>query len=303
MKKHTFFLILIAGTLLLSGFAAAELIDRIVAKVGSEAIFLSDLDKAVQANKLNPNVPTQEELLQQLIDRALLLQEAKRLKLVPSELAVKAETKRQLAQIRTAFKSEIEFQQTLEKEGLTNALLEEQFTRRAKEELMVRILLRKKIEPITEEKVNRFLTENPEKAKQLDQVRFRQIFFPVLATATDSERVLVLEKANIALSKLKSGKQWEEVGREYSEDLASWLDNGDLGFISHEDCIPEIEKVAFSLPIGKISELIKTELGYHLIQVTDRLSVKQYLENEALKTTKSNLITQLRETTKIEIRQ
>ncbi|MDI6782842.1 MAG: peptidylprolyl isomerase [bacterium] len=302
MEKYNYFLTSIICIILLAVSSSAELVDRVVAKVGSEAIFLSDLDKAVQAYKLMANPPTPEEILQQLIDRALLIQEAKRLKITPSELAVKTETKRQLAQIRTAFKSEIEFQLALEKEGLTIALLEEQFSRRAKEELMVRILLRKKMKLITDEQVAQFIAENPEPAKQINRVRLRHIFFALDTNAPEAERTAILTKANLALSKLKSGEKWEDVLKEYSDDAATKPDAGDLGFIAHGDSLPEIESVAFELPVGKISDLLQSEQGYHIIQVMDRSSVKQYLEMEAVKSTRAELINQLRDSTKIEIK-
>ena len=302
MKKYIYFFILIGLILNLSIFVSAELVDRVVAKVGAEAIFLSDLDEAVQAYKLMANPPTPEAILQQLIDRALLIQEAKRLKIIPSELAVKTETKRQLAQIRTTFKSEIEFQQALEKEGLTSALLEEHFSRHAKEELLIRILLRKKTEPITDAQVDRFITENPEQAKQANRVRLRHIFFALDTNATEQDRTAILAKANLALSKLKSGERWEDIVKEYSDDAGTRSDTGDLGYIAHGDSLPEIELVAFELPIGKISELLQSEKGYHIIQVTDRSTVKQYLEMEAVKSTRARLIKQLRGSTKIEIK-
>jgi parvulin-like peptidyl-prolyl isomerase len=302
MKKDTLFLIFFVFLLLLSSIAAAETVDRVVAKVGSEAIFLSDLQQAVQAYKLVKNPPTTDEILQQLIDRALLLQEAKRLKIMASEIAVKAESKRQLAQIRNAFRSDMDFQQELQKEGLSISILEEQFTRRAREELMIRILLRKKTEPITDAQVDTFNTENPDKAKQVNKVRIRHIYFSLDTNATDQDRVAILDKANLVLSKLKSGEKWEDIAKVYSDDESTRTDAGDLGYIAHGEILPEIEAVAFDLPIGKISDIIKCEQGYHIIQVTDRSAARQYLESEALKTTRANLTKQLRETTKIELK-
>jgi parvulin-like peptidyl-prolyl isomerase len=302
MHKSIYILICIVLALNLISFAPAETIDRVVAKVGSEAIFLSDLQQAMQAYKLVKNPPTTDEILQQLIDRALLLQEAKRLKIIPSDIAVKGESKRQFAQIRSAFRSDMDFQQELQKEGLSISILEEQFTRRAREELMIRILLRKKTEPITDTQVDKFNTENPDKAKQINKVRIRHIFFSLDTNATDQDRIAVLDKANIALSKLKSGEKWEDITKAYSDDESTRADSGDLGYIAHGDILPEIESIAFDLPIGKISDIIKTEQGFHIIQVTDKSAAKQYLESEAIKATHANLIKKLRETTKIEIK-
>ncbi|MCX7919369.1 MAG: peptidylprolyl isomerase [bacterium] len=300
MKKVVYLSIFFC--LFVSGYVSAEIVDRVVAKVGSEVIFWSDLEKAIQSVKLLENPPTQEELLNQLIDRALLLQEAKRQKIIPSEQIVKAETKRQLARIRNVYKTEAEFQQELNKVGLTQSLLEKQFERRAREELMIQLLIRKKMKPVTDAEIEQYTVAHPDIAKQANRVRLRHIFFSLDTSAGEAACATVLEKANIALSKLKSGEKWEEIVKEYSDDQDTRMDNGDLGFITHGDSFPEIEAVAFELPIGKISDLIKTELGYHIIQVTDRMNIRQYLENEAFNTTKKNLINELRQSTKIEIK-
>lgn len=302
MKKTKYFIGFIIIIFLLSNIAFTETIDRIVAKVGAEAIFLSDLQQAVQAYKLVKNPPTTDEILQQLTDRALLLQEAKRLKIIPSEIAVKGESKRQLAQIRNSFRSDMDFQQELQKEGLSIPILEEQFTRRAREEIMIRILLRKKTEPITDAQIDKFNTDNPDKAKQVNRVRIRHIFFSLDTNATEQDRQGILEKANLVLSKLKSGEKWEDIVRTYSDDESTRGDAGDLGYIAHGEILPEIENVAFDLPIGIISDLIICEQGYHIIQVTDKSAARQYLESEAMKTTRTNLIKQLREKTKVEIK-
>ena len=299
MKKSIYCLGLTALLNIFPVFASGELVDRIVAKVGSEAIFLSDLEKAVLASKMSKMTPSREEILQQMIDRALLVQEAKKLKIIPSDSAVKLDAKRQLVQIRSPFRSETELQQALKKEGLTLATLEEQFIRRAKEDHMIRSLIRRKTQPINLDKVNQFIANQPEKAKQIDRVRLRHIFFACPTTASEIDRAMVVEKANLALSKLRSGERWEEVVQEFSDDVATKNDAGDLGFMAHGDSLPEIETIAFSLPENKISDLIRTETGYHIIQVIEKETVALYLENEALKKTHDSLIQQLRSTTDI----
>lgn len=55
-----------------------------------------------------------------------------------------------------------------------------------------------------------------------------------------------------------------------NSDCPSGRKGGDLGFFKHGMMVPEFDKAAFSLPIGKLSDPVKTGFGYHLILVTDK---------------------------------
>ena len=75
-------------------------------------------------------------------------------------------------------------------------------------------------------------------------------------------------KINNARNELKLGTPFEVVWEKYS-NLETAPAGGDLGFFKRGVMVAEFEKVAFCLPIGIVSPVIKTFLGFHLIQVTD----------------------------------
>ena len=56
----------------------------------------------------------------------------------------------------------------------------------------------------------------------------------------------------------------------HSADLRSRVLGGDLGWLNPGDLVPELERVALALPLGKLSGPIQTQFGHHLIQITDR---------------------------------
>jgi peptidyl-prolyl cis-trans isomerase C len=77
------------------------------------------------------------------------------------------------------------------------------------------------------------------------------------------------EVAQDILEKLKAGGDFIEIAKEKSTGPSA-AQGGDLGYVSKGDLIPEIENVVFALEIGDISDIIKSEYGFHILKVTDK---------------------------------
>ncbi len=77
-------------------------------------------------------------------------------------------------------------------------------------------------------------------------------------------------RAEDLLQQLKNGAKLEDLAKKYSEDPGSAKQNGSLGWIGRGQTVPEFEKVAFSLPKGQISGLVKSSYGFHIIRVDDK---------------------------------
>ncbi len=87
---------------------------------------------------------------------------------------------------------------------------------------------------------------------------------------TDAEVAEIRLKADDVLKQAKKGAKFEDLAKKYSEDPGTKDKGGDLGWITQGQTVPEFEKTAFSLPKGSISDVVKTQYGFHIIKVLDK---------------------------------
>ncbi|WP_071459071.1 peptidylprolyl isomerase [Bacillus massilinigeriensis] len=79
-------------------------------------------------------------------------------------------------------------------------------------------------------------------------------------------------------AKLDKGEKFEGIAKEFSKDPGSAQNGGDLGYFGPGKMVPEFEKAAYSLKVGEISKPVKTEMGWHIIKLTDKKEKKSYDE-------------------------
>ncbi len=92
-----------------------------------------------------------------------------------------------------------------------------------------------------------------------------------LKTKVQDEMNAKKEKAQKLQAQLKNlPKNFAKLAKENSEDIVSAARGGDLGFFAKEEMVPTFANVAFSIAPNTISDVVKTDFGYHIIMVTDR---------------------------------
>ncbi len=193
----------------------------------------------------------QRSFLIQLIDRQLTLAEADRLGLTLSPGEVEAV----VDEYRQDYPAGA-FEQMLAEQGLSLA----QWRRALEEGLLMEKVVRQAVYTrvsVSDEEIAVYFEENRDEFDRPAQVRARQI---VVGSEDEGERVLGL---------LRQGEPFAEVAGRYSLS-PDGEQGGDLGFFSPGEMPPEFDQTVFSLPVGQLSKLVKSDYGYHIFVVEER---------------------------------
>ena len=103
-----------------------------------------------------------------------------------------------------------------------------------------------------------------------NRVHVQHILFMTVGKTTDAEVEEIKKKAEDVLKQVKKGGKFEDLAKKYSEDPGSKDKGGDLSWITQGQTVPEFEKTAFSLSPGQVSDLVKTQYGFHIIKVLEK---------------------------------
>lgn len=274
-----------------------------VALVNDEAITLQELRALIPQNEekgtkeISASESEQEELkrrlLEQLIERKMLLQEARRLKIELSE----REVQQRFEEARDG-KDEAAFSESLTDRKLTK----EGWEKATRENLLIERLLNQLAGEqlsISEGEMRQYYEKHHEEWRVDEQIKLRQI---VVKTEDEAEG---LRKA------ILDGADFAQTARLHSE-FPQLGDGGDLGYLSRSEIPVEFDPL-FHAEIGSVSAVIQTPFGYHLVKIEDRLpartlslqEVREKIHQALLEEKRELLFTQwiekVRRTTEIKI--
>ena len=220
-------------------------------------------------------------LLRKAIDTELIYQKSveKKFKLDPATID------RELEHVQSRFPDEKLFLNALAAQQLTIDV----FRKNIEKELLKEELIRTEIAPgakVDEAQVQAFYRENKDTFMKPESNRVSHIYLSIpqhgegqAESAQDrakAEEIIAWvkdearRKINEAVSKLRAGKTFAEVVKEYSEDAESAAKGGDLGLIMKGQILPEIARALDTMKVGDTSGVIESSFGFHIIQLTGK---------------------------------
>src|SRR5437667_5792914 len=269
-----------------ASLAGPRPVDRILAIVGSKPILASQVEEQLAlAQSKGAKIPedsagrdaARRQILSQMVDEDLLVQQAERdttIKVTDQE--VQDAVEQTVQNVRKQFTSIPEFQAQLRAAGFVS---EEEWRRWLADQQPPAILPQRLIEglkqkgklrpiPPSDAEMRAFWESNrAQQPKRPAAISFRQIVIVPKPDSAASARALQLADSLVVAPRQGGGAGFADVAKKYSADSVSREQGGALGWFRRGVMVKEFEDVAFRLRPGAISEVVRTEFGFHIIQV------------------------------------
>ena len=262
--------------------SSPQLVDRIVAIVDEEPILLSDLEREIESHlfelqSMGRPAPqdqsaVRQEMLDRLIEVKLMVAQAKRDGLVIGDEELEGNLQQAMRDIESRFGSRQALEAELARAGLTYEDLvarnRELVRNRMYSGRILDVYVRPEVE-VRDDEVRAFYEENADQIpRRPATVELANVL--VVPQPDPSTRERVEQKLRGARQALAAGNSFADVAREFSEGPNA-ARGGSVGTFARGDLFsPVLEELAWAIPVGQVSEPVNTELGTHLIQVTER---------------------------------
>ena len=325
MKLGKRLFLLLFSVIFLCVPVSAEVVDKIIAVVNDDVVTLAEFNTAfdpvlknIEANYKGPDKGAlinqyKEAILKRLVENLLIEQEAKKL---GKNIAIKDEEIMEVIRDMIAKKNSNmeEFKNNLAREGTSFETLKKEI----KSQLLRMKLLRWEIKSkvmVSDEEIGAYYDKNRQDYEGKEAVRLKLIF---LALPADTDKktkkkikadMKTKEKIKAEAEQLRkralAGEQFEMLAVKHSQGPGA-AQGGDIGFVEKGTIIAVVDTVAFKLPIGQVSEVIESELGFHIIKAVDkkgaglkpiaavREEIKAKIEDEKLEKKYEEWITSIR---------
>lgn len=291
----------------------------VVAIVEGQEIKAEELETALKTVLAGQGIPPEQFPADQKAQGyKVLLNELVTEKLVNSrckDTVVKDEDlNARIDQLKSRFPSQEAFEQQIVKAGQTIEKLREEIRASLKQQTWIEDQI-KDAPKATDADAEDFFKKNPQQFEKPEQVRASHILVSVAQDATAEVAAEKQKAAEAILARAKSGGEaFDKLAAELSEDPSAKQNSGDLNFFAREQMVPEFSKAAFEMKKGEISGPVRSQFGFHIIQVTDRKDAEKmtldavkpqlmtFLNRQKHQEQVQNLLKDLREKAQVEIK-
>jgi len=249
-------------------------LDKIVAKVGSELILLSDVQDQLSYIKERKGSVTENDacnILNNIMGQKLLISAAKRDSVEVSDQEVEA-------QMNARFDNMLAYVNGDTKElenfyGLTIVELKSRVRRDMKQQLLsdrMRSTILNNVQVTPSEVIEYYNEIEKDSLPYFNaEVEIGEIL--IIPETSEAAKKATKERANKLRNRIvDGGEDFAELARQFSTDPGSGRQGGDLGWVKRGTFVPEFEAVVYNLEPMEISTPVETEFGYHIIQLIER---------------------------------
>ncbi|MBL1213038.1 MAG: parvulin peptidyl-prolyl isomerase [Ignavibacteriae bacterium] len=269
MRKY----ILAFSFLFLINLNAQEVLDKIVAVVGDEIILKSELDyqaayRAAQRN-LNPNdEKIRRQILNEEIEKKLLYAQAELDSIEISDEEVEGQLDYQLNYFTQQYGSQERLEAAY---GMSIERIRRELRDETRKNLMAQTVQNQKFGMIdvSRKEVEDFY-ETYQDSLGLIPEKFEIAHIFINPKANERVTKKAKDFAQSLLDSIRAGSDFGKLAKSYSDDPGSAKLGGNLGFVKRGVFFPEFESAAFALQENEISEVIKSPVGFHIIQLLER---------------------------------
>jgi parvulin-like peptidyl-prolyl isomerase len=210
----------------------------------------------------------QRKVLEQLITEELLWQQAAQDGFVTSDV----ELEQALAAVRQSYPTQMQYENRLTERGFSVESFREDVRRKIAVRKWARATLAKEVE-ISDAEVHEFYVANEVRFVQSAQINVRHVLIKLAADADadadDATVAAARREIEEILAQARAGADFAELARQRSQGPSAPR-GGDLGFVPRGQLVKPFEDAAFALQPGEISEVVRTEFGFHIIKLVAR---------------------------------
>ncbi len=256
-----------------SGFSQEKMIDEIVGVVGQKIILKSDVESMAMQYKSRGDTRGDNlkcSVFEELLYQALLVNQAKIDSVEVSDMQVDSELKRRMMM----FEEQMGGREALEKYfNKPYSEIENHFRDIVKDQLIAQQMestITGNI-TVTPQEVKKYFRSLPKDSLPLVESKIELAQIVIYPKIKDSQIKHIKKTLEEYKNRVAEGEDFGFLANLYSDDLVSAQKDGDLGWIRRGDLVPEFAAAAFELDKpGEISDIVKTEYGYHIIQFLGR---------------------------------
>ncbi|QCR25090.1 peptidylprolyl isomerase [Pontibacter sp. SGAir0037] len=248
-------------------------VDGIIAKVDNHIILRSELEFSYQQylnqTKQQPSAELKCQLFESMVQDKLLLARAAIDSITVEDARVVSELDRRMnylaSQVGGVERLEQYYKKSVRqlKDELRRSVREELVSAKMQEEISGKVT-------VTPKEVRRYFNSIPSDSLPYFSSEVELAEIVKYAAVSKAQKAEARQKLEAIRDRILAGEDFATLARQFSDDVGSGQQGGEIGFMGRRQLVPEYEAAALRLEPGQLSNIVESQFGFHLIQLIER---------------------------------